>query len=510
MLVSSIMIAVFFCGIKTINAQNTDYLVDENTYVKVCFWAEHTYVSDIGFYLKAPGHELSEPGDIGVVQLCPAASDWGPDATHGSWTGIPWSVLGCVPSDENTVCNAGNNIGNETTGFCFSTHITPGGIEMASGTPALTPCVCDLPTPLVGTFASVGTWETIYGFDITQEGWTVQIYDCESADIGTLKRATIQFVKHSECDSIDILWDSGETMFAINDNHCSAWAASQYLPPLNYFDFQYFEEENPIICGVSVDENNNSEIFWNNFSSEIVDSVILFKTDNQNSEMYFIGAVKFSEAGNFIDTLSLSEETEEEYIIGFKNICGYINLYSLAQKSIFLTTTHTNNSVTLDWNENENLLVDSISIYRGISPNDLEIIETVPYTDLSYIDVIDNYNFTLFYKISYETQLCDPGKDIRTISSNISEIYIDDFVGLSNIKNNEKITIVPNPANDIICVNTKNLISEFKIFDINGETLLIKENFRGGNIFIGNLSSGIYFVQISTEEGKTSQKLIIE
>ncbi len=32
----------------------SDFIVDADTYIKVCFWAQHTYVSDIGFYLKSP------------------------------------------------------------------------------------------------------------------------------------------------------------------------------------------------------------------------------------------------------------------------------------------------------------------------------------------------------------------------------------------------------------------------------------------------------------------------
>lgn len=70
-LLYSSLIAGFLLGVKTIHAQNPVSIIDENTYIKVCFWAEHTYVSDLGFYLKAPGCELLEPGDEGVVQLCP-------------------------------------------------------------------------------------------------------------------------------------------------------------------------------------------------------------------------------------------------------------------------------------------------------------------------------------------------------------------------------------------------------------------------------------------------------
>jgi len=210
----------------------SDFIVDANTYIKVCFWATHSYVSDIGFYLKSPGSETANPGEVGVVQLCPAASDWGPSASQGSWTGIPWSALGCSDaSDENTVCNSGNNVGSGTNGFCFQSHSAPGGSVMAAGTPSLTPCVCDLPTPLTGNFASVGEWNTIYGAHAAEPGWSVQIYDCENADIGSLTRATIIFTGETDCGSATFTYDSGTINSAINDNSCSAPTASIYVVP---------------------------------------------------------------------------------------------------------------------------------------------------------------------------------------------------------------------------------------------------------------------------------------
>ncbi|MCK9256235.1 MAG: hypothetical protein M0P36_10675, partial [Bacteroidales bacterium] len=210
----------------------TDFIIDENSFIKVCFWAEHTYVSDLGFYLKAPGFQAADPGSDGVVQLCPAASDWGPNAEQGSWTGIPWSALGCTnANDENTVCNSGDNVGITNQGFCFMSHASPGGPQLPAGTPALTPCVCDMPTPLKGNFASVGEWNTIYGAHAADPGWTVQIYDCEFADVGALTRASITIAGQTSCGLASFVYDSGPINSPINDISCNASSASIYIVP---------------------------------------------------------------------------------------------------------------------------------------------------------------------------------------------------------------------------------------------------------------------------------------
>jgi len=210
----------------------TNFEIDEETEITVCFWADHTWVSDLGFYLKAPGHELDEPeypinndGNHAVVELLPSASDWGPGASQGSWTGIPWSALGCSdPSDENTTCQAGNNVVN----FCFTS-------SLEAGNPTFTPCVCDLPTPLSGMFASVGPWDAIYGFMAGDEGWNVQIYDCENIDVGSLNRTTITFIGETECGTTTFSYDSGDISGLpdsnIEDNSCSAATASSYIVP---------------------------------------------------------------------------------------------------------------------------------------------------------------------------------------------------------------------------------------------------------------------------------------
>jgi gliding motility-associated-like protein len=210
----------------------TNFVVDETTEITVCFWADHTYVSDLGFYLKSPGHELDEPaypvlndGAHEVVELLPAASDWGPSASQGSWTGLPWAVLGCSdPSDENSTCQSGNDVVN----FCFTS-------ALPASDPALTACVCDLPTPLVGTYASAGPWDAIYGNLAGEEGWNVQIYDCEGIDVGSLNRATISFTGETECGQTTFTYDSGDVSGLpesdIADNSCSASSASSYVVP---------------------------------------------------------------------------------------------------------------------------------------------------------------------------------------------------------------------------------------------------------------------------------------
>ena len=155
-------------------------LVDSTTTIKVCFSAEHTYVSDLGFYLVAPD---------GVTSV---------------------ALLGY---------NDSFNSGDDVQDLCFSTEETE------------IPDIDYLETPLTGTYASSGEWSSVYGFPFFGNDsitWTVQIYDCQSMDIGTFTNGVITFTK----GNTEYIYDSGEIYEPINDNACIFDYASTFTIPL--------------------------------------------------------------------------------------------------------------------------------------------------------------------------------------------------------------------------------------------------------------------------------------
>ncbi len=205
------LLCTSLCIAVSVFCQND--ILDETIDVQVCFNASHTFVSDIGFYLIAPGQTEIEPGNLGVLQLLPAASDWGPGAALGSWVGIPWTTLGCSdPSYENTTCNSGDSV----VDLCFTS-------TLQAANPEFTACVCDMPTPLTGEFASVEAWDNVYGFPLIGS-WGLRIYDCEGADVGALIGGIITFTNDMGMETVYTL--NPISPIPINDNSCDAQSAS--------------------------------------------------------------------------------------------------------------------------------------------------------------------------------------------------------------------------------------------------------------------------------------------
>ncbi|OFX26589.1 MAG: hypothetical protein A2033_08845 [Bacteroidetes bacterium GWA2_31_9] len=209
------------------------FLIDSTTQIEVCFDISHTYVSDLGFYLVAPNFgngcsSVTQPGQYGIVELLPSVSQW------DNATSLPQSVLSCSPSDINFVCNGGNDVYN----FCFTT-------AYPAGDSLYTACVCDLPVPLTGDYASAGSWSTIYGQQVPASygtpyncGWSVIIMDCEQIDIGYLTNATFKFTGNGVCGQSTHYFDSGIISSSINDAACDVSSASRFvIPPANLYQY---------------------------------------------------------------------------------------------------------------------------------------------------------------------------------------------------------------------------------------------------------------------------------
>ena len=189
----------------------TPFIVDSTTEITVCFWADHTFVSDLGFYLYGPSG--------GRVDLLPPVSAW----NNGSQVTdlIAANVLSCASNVIGTSCNNGNDI----VEFCFTT-------ALPSGNPSFTACICDMSTPLTGTFASAEDWSDVYGDSASNGGWAVSVFDCFGADIGSLQRVTLTFDGEGQCGNATYAYDSGDINESINDGACDSTTAAIYYIPM--------------------------------------------------------------------------------------------------------------------------------------------------------------------------------------------------------------------------------------------------------------------------------------
>lgn len=329
---SSLLLFIIIICATNLNAQNI--LLDETVDVKVCFTANHTYVSDLGFYLVAPGQTSTNPGNYGILQLLPAASDWGEEAAFDSWTGIPWDVLGCSdPEDMNTVCNSGNNLEN----FCFTS-------TLEAGNPDLTACICDTDTPLTGDFASVESWEYVYGFPLIGN-WGLSIFDCESVDYGELVEGSISF--ETNCGRTIVYSLIPEAPIPINDGSCNLETASLvvYSPDL--------------YCTLSITINNETSLDAVNFlsNSDFTNDNVPFEPFLTFDSIYISNITKTSET-QYLATYNIVQE--------YNSKSGIINaVYDLGEE----LPDFINLVFNIEWNNTETGATQIINVNHEISSN---------------------------------------------------------------------------------------------------------------------------------------------
>lgn len=173
-------------------------LINANTQISVCFTANHTYVSDLAFYLLGPA-SCGSP----TILLSPNPG-----------------ILG-----QNNTCNGGDNVNN----LCFN-NLGAGNLDVCNPTPS----------SLGGTYSTYGPtstaigWSSLIGCNAAGGGFGVQIYDCVFADVGALTNATITFSNlTSVCGSpTSVSYNSGAINSVINDFSCTAATASIFQVPV--------------------------------------------------------------------------------------------------------------------------------------------------------------------------------------------------------------------------------------------------------------------------------------
>ncbi|MDB4126806.1 family 16 glycosylhydrolase [Flavobacteriales bacterium] len=106
------------------------------------------------------------------------------------------------------------------------------------------------------------------------------------------------------------------------------------------------------------------------------------------------------------------------------------------------------------------------------------------------------------------------GPNANTVLPNQIEIdyvrvYQENLTNSINIDNKNKYTVFPNPANDVLTIQGKNL-SSIKIFNIHGNIVLSKNVNNNKKVDISILNKGMYLVELEDYFGfKINKKVII-
>jgi hypothetical protein len=118
------------------------------------------------------------------------------------------------------------------------------------------------------------------------------------------------------------------------------------------------------------------------------------------------------------------------------------------------------------------------------------------------------YGDTLLYKFSFISDNIDTHKDGLMYDS----FYFEDYVeGISEIQNDNLISIYPNPCSDLLTIleSEKKACSSVQILNSIGEIVYTDNCFNGKEIHIKTFKEGIYYLKYTSSKSFAMKKFIV-
>ena len=135
-----------------------------------------------------------------------------------------------------------------------------------------------------------------------------------------------------------------------------------------------------------------------------------------------------------------------------------------------------------------------------------------PNGTYAYFATVDeNWNSAYPYAVGPTFYGVYENRIVNTISESTTEYLSNDSFEINEVG----VSIIPNPASNLIAVQIKDLITnnlDITLYDINGKVISYKKIYAGSTIAYFNvqtLYNGIYLVRISSENHTTTKRVII-
>jgi hypothetical protein len=262
------------------------------------------------------------------------------------------------------------------------------------------------------------------------------------------------------------------------------------------------------ICIVSVDSATGKNIIvWDNPHDPAISGYLIYKEDYQ-SLFNPVGRVASDSFSVYIDHASNPEQKSEAYVLEVIDTCGDTIPSFNSWQTIHLNIDKgIGNSWNLIW-DNAYSAFPTCYIYRGLTDNTLQKIDSISTSNTSYTD-INPPGGVLYYEVGIlNPSGCSPSRSIDGYSWSLSNVASTISAGIDELKE-EQLRIYPNPVQDRLTIQLNNMQPEhISIFNVNGSKVYEEKYQAGGQVDVSTFCSGIYFLQINTATIVSRQKFI--
>jgi len=284
-----------------------------------------------------------------------------------------------------------------------------------------------------------------------------------------------------------------------------------YVTESNYINTVPYQSHP--ICLVSVNGQNKNEIIWND--NEHADSYNIYKETSVTNQFNQIGTVSADLPATFVDEESNPSVNSNRYKISLVDECNLESEQSEPHKTMHLIIYEgVENVWFLMWEPYLGFEVQSYLIYRGLSPQSMELLASVPSSVTQYTDIGAPQG--VYYQIEVVSpNPCSPGGRIRDYESSRSNIAADPITAIRG-QSLKKPMVYPSPATDFINIELPEgkfeRMQSVEIFTAEG--LLIyqsKIDDRSScKISVSHFLTGLYFLKIVTDGGMFGSRFFKE
>ncbi|MFN7313259.1 MAG: T9SS type A sorting domain-containing protein [Bacteroidota bacterium] len=89
-------------------------------------------------------------------------------------------------------------------------------------------------------------------------------------------------------------------------------------------------------------------------------------------------------------------------------------------------------------------------------------------------------------------------------------VYVYGSVGLDDKTTSAELKIYPNPAKQVINIESNDKVEEVNIFDANGKLVQTQQQITGSQIQLNQLNKGLYWIKIQAASNTHVQKFFVE
>lgn len=260
------------------------------------------------------------------------------------------------------------------------------------------------------------------------------------------------------------------------------------------------------ICKVTTDETlNKNVISWVKESS--FEGEFRVQKETTTAGVYnTIGTVLSSDSSFFIDSVSNPIQQAYRYRLETLDTCGALR-YSNFHQTIHLqnSTNPGTSNMELTWTPYIGISYPTYYIYRGSTPLNVILYDSISSSFTTYTDVNPNPSELYYSVVVYLSTSCtytgSSKLSVDTIKSNIS---IETSVSIQENKVVD-FSLYPNPTNEVLNISfgTENITAKLDLMDIYGRIIstnnLVNTNKHG--VSVTDLPQGYYIVSIHSDKG---------